>query len=178
MAEIFTEGDGIQVVDELGRWSSARIESVLDGELESEEEGPGRFTNHRCEHWDGHLVKHILAIIHGWFEHSDSSSENISGQNISTDESMIKFKGRLGWIQYICKRKLIKWGMVIPLCEWETGHTINMKIYVLLLILALQDLLSKAEENGGIDRQRIDTIWVVQQKLPLQWLPSWCFVSS
>nr|XP_054750234.1 piggyBac transposable element-derived protein 4-like [Lytechinus pictus] len=48
---------------------------------------------------------------------------------ISPDESMIKFKGRLGIVQYMPK-KPIKWGIKAwALCESDSGYTWNWKVY-------------------------------------------------
>ena len=50
-------------------------------------------------------------------------------QNLSPDESMIMFKGRLGWVQYMPK-KPVKWGIkVFALCESNSGYTVNLKLY-------------------------------------------------
>ena len=37
MAEVFTVGDKIQAVDELGRWADGKIIDVIDGEAGNEE---------------------------------------------------------------------------------------------------------------------------------------------
>ena len=47
----------------------------------------------------------------------------------SLDESMVKFKGRLGFRQYM-PAKPIKWGVKIwSLCEADTGYLYNFQIY-------------------------------------------------
>ena len=56
-------------------------------------------------------------------------SPNYPGQNLSPDESMLKFKGRLSFLQYI-PRKPIKWGMkAFSLNESETGYTCSWTLY-------------------------------------------------
>lgn len=51
------------------------------------------------------------------------------GQQISIDEMMIRFKGRLGWRQYM-RDKPIKYGIKMwGLCEAGTGYLINFDIY-------------------------------------------------
>ncbi|XP_064624550.1 piggyBac transposable element-derived protein 4-like [Lineus longissimus] len=52
-----------------------------------------------------------------------------AGENISIDEAMVKFDGRLAWKQYIPK-KPIKWGIKIwCLCDSGTGYTLAFKVY-------------------------------------------------
>ena len=49
-------------------------------------------------------------------------SAYIPGQNISVDESMIAFKGRLSWVQYMPK-KPTKWGIKLWVCaDSETRY--------------------------------------------------------
>ena len=51
------------------------------------------------------------------------------GREISIDESMIGFKGRLSFIQYIPK-KPTKWGMkAFVLADSNTGYTYNWNLY-------------------------------------------------
>ena len=51
------------------------------------------------------------------------------GQNLSPDESMLKFKGRLSFLQYM-PRKPVKWGMkALSLNESETGYTCSWTLY-------------------------------------------------
>ena len=51
------------------------------------------------------------------------------GQNLSPDESMLKFKGRLSFLQYM-PRKPIKWGMkAFSLNKSETGYTCSWTLY-------------------------------------------------
>ena len=48
---------------------------------------------------------------------------------VSVDESMIGFKGRLGFIQYMPK-KPTKWGIkAFVLSDAETGYTYNLHLY-------------------------------------------------
>ena len=50
-------------------------------------------------------------------------------QNCTIDESMIKFKGRLSFRQYL-PAKPIKWGIQVwVLCESDTGYVYNMQVY-------------------------------------------------
>ena len=50
-------------------------------------------------------------------------------QNCTIDESMIKFKGRLSFRQYL-PAKPIKWGIKVwVLCESDTGYVYNMQVY-------------------------------------------------
>ena len=50
-------------------------------------------------------------------------------QNVSVDEAMIRFDGRLGWKQYMPK-KPVKWGMKIwCLCDSETGYCSAFSVY-------------------------------------------------
>ena len=50
-------------------------------------------------------------------------------QHVSVDEAMIKFKGRLGFKQYM-KEKPIKWGMkVFVLADATKGYISNLQIY-------------------------------------------------
>ena len=51
------------------------------------------------------------------------------GRNLSPDETMVKFKGRLGFKQYM-PRKSAKWGLkCFSLNESETGYTCAWKMY-------------------------------------------------
>ena len=53
----------------------------------------------------------------------------VPGQDISIDESIIGFKGRLSWIQYMPK-KPTKWGIKSwVLAESDTGYAWNMSLY-------------------------------------------------
>ena len=53
----------------------------------------------------------------------------IPQQNISIDESIIGFKGRLSWIQYMPK-KPTKWGIKSwVLADSETAYVWNMALY-------------------------------------------------
>jgi len=52
------------------------------------------------------------------------------GQNLSVDEAMIGFKGRIQWKQYLPK-KPTKWGFKIwSLADSETGYLLNMEPYI------------------------------------------------
>ena len=49
--------------------------------------------------------------------------------NCTIDESMVKFKGRLSFRQYM-PAKPIKWGIKVwVLCESDTGYAYNMQVY-------------------------------------------------
>ncbi len=51
-------------------------------------------------------------------------------QNLSPDESMLRFKGRLSFVQYMPK-KPVKWGMkAFSLNESSTGYTCAWKLYI------------------------------------------------
>ena len=51
------------------------------------------------------------------------------GREVSIDESMIGFKGRLSFIQYMPK-KPTKWGMkAFVLADSKTGYTYNWRLY-------------------------------------------------
>ena len=51
------------------------------------------------------------------------------GRELSLDESMIGFKGRLGFIQYMPK-KPTKWGLkAFVLADGVTGYALNWKLY-------------------------------------------------
>ena len=53
----------------------------------------------------------------------------IPGQNLSVDESIIGFKGRLSWIQYLPK-KPTKWGVKAwVLADSSNGYTWNWMLY-------------------------------------------------
>ena len=49
-------------------------------------------------------------------------------REVSVDESMIGFKGRLGFIQYMPK-KPTKWGMKVFLSDALTGYMYNWHLY-------------------------------------------------
>ncbi|MEG7522740.1 MAG: transposase, partial [Chromatiales bacterium] len=50
-------------------------------------------------------------------------------ENVTIDESMIKFKGRLGFRQYM-PAKPIKWGIKVwALCESNTGYAYHIQVY-------------------------------------------------
>ena len=50
-------------------------------------------------------------------------------RNCTIDESMVKFKGRLSFRQYM-PAKPIKWGIKVwVLCESDTGYAYNMQVY-------------------------------------------------
>ena len=50
-------------------------------------------------------------------------------QNLSVDESMVGFKGRLSWIQYMPKKPR-KWGIKIwTLADGTNGYVSNLKVY-------------------------------------------------
>ena len=56
-------------------------------------------------------------------------SAYIPRQNLSVDESMIGFKGRLSWIQYMSK-KPTKWGIKVWVAaESKTGYVYNFHLY-------------------------------------------------
>ena len=53
----------------------------------------------------------------------------IPNQQLSVDESMIGFKGRLSWVQYMPK-KPTKWGMKAwVLADSTNGYAYNWKLY-------------------------------------------------
>lgn len=53
----------------------------------------------------------------------------IPGRELSLDESMIGFKGRLGFVQYMPK-KPTKWGLkAFVLADGATGYALNWKLY-------------------------------------------------
>ena len=53
----------------------------------------------------------------------------IPGRELSLDESMIGFKGRLGFVQYMPK-KPTKWGLkAFVLADGESGYALNWKLY-------------------------------------------------
>ena len=53
----------------------------------------------------------------------------IPDQNLSIDESIVGFKGRLSWIQYMPK-KPTKWGIKTwTLADASNGYIWNMKVY-------------------------------------------------
>ena len=53
----------------------------------------------------------------------------VPNREISIDETMIGFKGRLGWIQYMPK-KPTKWGIKAwALADSKTGYVWNFSIY-------------------------------------------------
>ena len=50
-------------------------------------------------------------------------------QNLSIDESIFSYKGRLSWIQYM-PRKPTKWGMKAwCLADFNNGYIWNLKVY-------------------------------------------------
>ena len=50
-------------------------------------------------------------------------------KNLSIDESMVGFKGRLAWIQYMPKKPR-KWGIKIwTLADAANGYVSNMKVH-------------------------------------------------
>ena len=50
-------------------------------------------------------------------------------QNISVDESIIGFKGRLSWIQYL-QKKPTKWGIKAwVMADASNGYVSNFKLY-------------------------------------------------
>ena len=50
-------------------------------------------------------------------------------ENCTIDESMVKFKGRLGFRQYM-PAKPIKWGIKVwTLCESDTGYAYHLQVY-------------------------------------------------
>ena len=51
-------------------------------------------------------------------------------RELSIDESMIGFKGRLSFIQYLPKKKTTKWGMkAFVLADSKNGYTYNWRLY-------------------------------------------------
>jgi hypothetical protein len=53
----------------------------------------------------------------------------VPGRDLSVDEAMIKFDGRLGWKQYMPK-KPIKWGIKLwCLCDSKTGYCLAFNVY-------------------------------------------------
>ena len=66
------------------------------------------------------LLDNVLPLFRGIYK---------PGRNLSPDETMIKFKGRLGFKQYI-PRKSAKWGLkCFSLNESETGYTCAWKVF-------------------------------------------------
>ncbi|KAK2182366.1 hypothetical protein NP493_357g04007 [Ridgeia piscesae] len=62
------------------------------------------------------------------------------GKNISIDEAMVKFDGRLGWKQYM-PLKPAKWGMKLwCLCDAESGYCSAFSVYT-----------GATAGNGGLD---------------------------
>lgn len=54
-----------------------------------------------------------------------------SNTAVSIDETMIKFKGRLFWKQYIPTKPKAKWGIKVwSLCDAETGFLMKFRVYV------------------------------------------------
>lgn len=52
------------------------------------------------------------------------------GESLSVDESMLKFKGRLSFKQYLPSKPSTKWGIKIwSLCDSKTGYLLKFKIY-------------------------------------------------
>ena len=69
-------------------------------------------------------------------------------RDVSIDESMMKFKGRLGWKQY-CPLKVNKYGVkYFLLCESKSGYVYRFIVYVGKYTL----YLPKYENNNIIDR--------------------------
>ena len=53
----------------------------------------------------------------------------VPDQNVTVDESMVRFKGRLQFRQYL-PSKPIKWGIKVwALCESATGYLWNFEVY-------------------------------------------------
>ena len=53
----------------------------------------------------------------------------VPNEHVAVDESMVKFKGRLGFRQYL-PSKPIKWGLKVwSLCESATGYAWNLQVY-------------------------------------------------
>ena len=53
----------------------------------------------------------------------------VPSQNLSVDEAIIQFDGRLAWKQYISK-KPIKWGIKLwCLCDSNTGYCVAFRVY-------------------------------------------------
>ena len=51
-------------------------------------------------------------------------------QNLSVDEAMIQFDGRLSWKQYMPK-KPVKWGLKLwCLCDSDTGYCVAFNVYI------------------------------------------------
>ena len=62
-----------------------------------------------------------------------------ASQNVSVDEAMIQFNGRLSWKQYL-PMKPVKWGLKLwCLCDASTGYCIRFRVY------------TGAEEGAGMD---------------------------
>ena len=70
-----------------------------------------------------HKIRPVLdKIVHNFQSHYTPQ------QNLSVDESMVGFKGRLSWIQYMPKPK--KWCIKIwTLADGANGYVSNMKVY-------------------------------------------------
>ena len=69
----------------------------------------------------------------------------VPSKNISIDESIIGFKGRLSWIQYIPK-KPTKWGIKAwVLADSKFGYIWNLRLYTgtIIIIIIICDLSRK-----------------------------------
>ncbi|KAI0222658.1 PiggyBac transposable element-derived protein 4, partial [Lamellibrachia satsuma] len=58
------------------------------------------------------------------------SCQSVQGcLHVTIDESMVKFKGRLAFRQYLPSKRT-KWGVKVwSLCESSTGYTWNFQVY-------------------------------------------------
>ena len=72
----------------------------------------------------------------------------VLGREVSLDEAMIGFKGRLGFIQYLPKKPK-KWGMkAFVLADSITGYTYKWKLYTGTAPAAWSLFCSLAVEEG------------------------------
>ena len=69
-------------------------------------------------------VQPMLDIVNPWYETVYSA-----GKNLCVNESMVKFKGRFFFRQYL-PAKPTKWGIkVFVLCESQTGYGLKFQVY-------------------------------------------------
>ena len=54
----------------------------------------------------------------------------VSNRELSVDETMLKFKGRLFWKQYMPKKPSAKWGIKVwSLCDAKTSYLLKCNVY-------------------------------------------------
>ena len=77
-----------------------------------------------CSRWREGLEAEVVDHLTTCFQEAYTPSGHAT-----IDESKIKFKGRLGFRQYL-PAKPIKWGIKMwTLCESDTGYAYNMQVY-------------------------------------------------